>query len=141
MEVGSGKGKKSLASASTACFVQSKSQLYLLTAGECWFCLSNPKVTKHLIASIGNECYVTLPKGQVPNTQDGSSPVPGGGHVLIIPVCLLSLDATHKLIEANRSVIILLCEQYRLINLRALSKRSNSTRLHCENATRNTELR
>jgi hypothetical protein len=56
------------------------------TADECWFCLSNPKVTKHLIASIGTETYVTLPKGQVCSTD--SSPVPGGGHVLIIPVSL-----------------------------------------------------
>lgn len=58
-------------------------------ADECWFCLSNPKVTKHLIASIGSETYVTLPKGQVCSTD--SSPVPGGGHVLIIPVSPLFL--------------------------------------------------
>lgn len=51
----------------------------------CWFCLANPQVTKHLIASIGNETYVTLPKGQLPDTES-SWPVPGGGHVLIIPV-------------------------------------------------------
>ncbi|SCV68934.1 BQ2448_1954 [Microbotryum intermedium] len=58
---------------------------------ECWFCLSNPKVTKHLIASIGSETYLTLPKGQLcptgPNGEPNEkSPVPGGGHVLIIPV-------------------------------------------------------
>jgi len=51
---------------------------------ECWFCLSNPNLAKHLIVSIGEECYVTLPKGQIipPN----SAAVPGGGHVLIIPI-------------------------------------------------------
>ena len=55
-----------------------------------WFCLSNPKVTKHLIVAIGQESYVTLPKGQlIPTTaahvaQGGSKPlVPGGGHVLV----------------------------------------------------------
>ncbi|KAK4053130.1 hypothetical protein OIV83_001865 [Microbotryomycetes sp. JL201] len=57
---------------------------------ECWFCLSNPKVTKHLIASIGGETYLTLPKGQLCPTSSDSptskSPVPGGGHVLIIPI-------------------------------------------------------
>lgn len=39
---------------------------------------------KHLIVAIGGECYVTLPKGQIilPDT----SAVPGGGHVLIIPI-------------------------------------------------------
>ncbi|CAE6395711.1 unnamed protein product [Rhizoctonia solani] len=55
---------------------------------ECWFCLSNPAVTKHLIVSIGNECYITLPKGQlIPTDPSGKSPlVPGGGHLLIIPI-------------------------------------------------------
>ncbi|KAI5476200.1 hypothetical protein MNV49_007962 [Pseudohyphozyma bogoriensis] len=66
---------------------------------ECWFCLSNPKVTKHLIASIGSETYLTLPKGQLLPTHPPSkvSPVPGGGHVLIIPIAhyptLLSVPA------------------------------------------------
>ncbi|TNY19810.1 CwfJ C-terminus 1-domain-containing protein-like protein, partial [Rhodotorula diobovata] len=55
-----------------------------ISPDECWFCLSNPKVTKHLIASIGSETYVTLPKGQLCSTD--SSPVPGGGHVLLIPI-------------------------------------------------------
>lgn len=42
---------------------------------------------KHLIVSIGSECYMTAPKGQLPPT-DGTGPtrVPGGGHVLIIPI-------------------------------------------------------
>lgn len=61
-----------------------------MTADECWFCLSNPKLTKHLIASIGTETYLTLPKGQLlptsAETHGGSGSVPGGGHVLIIPV-------------------------------------------------------
>ncbi|KAK4686926.1 CWF19-like protein 1, partial [Tremellales sp. Uapishka_1] len=64
-----------------------------LGPAECWFCLSNPKVTKHLIVGIGSETYVTLPKGQLIPTlpahiaQGGSKPlVPGGGHVLIIPI-------------------------------------------------------
>ena len=47
---------------------------------------------KHLIVSIGTECYVTLPKGQLIPTQSGAvdnsdiSTVPGGGHVLIVPI-------------------------------------------------------
>ncbi|ORY54261.1 CwfJ C-terminus 1-domain-containing protein-like protein [Leucosporidium creatinivorum] len=61
-----------------------------LQPDECWFCLSNPRVTKHLIASIGSETYLTLPKGQLCVTgAEGptpASPVPGGGHVLIIPI-------------------------------------------------------
>ncbi|KAJ4478504.1 CwfJ C-terminus 1-domain-containing protein-like protein [Lentinula aciculospora] len=61
---------------------------------ECWFCLSNPNLAKHLIVSIGEECYVTLPKGQIIPTQSAASSdrvslgngVPGGGHVLIVPI-------------------------------------------------------
>lgn len=43
---------------------------------------------KHLIVSISSECYLTLPKGQLPSTNDPSKPslVPGGGHLLIIPI-------------------------------------------------------
>ncbi|KAI7947368.1 hypothetical protein MJO28_009276 [Puccinia striiformis f. sp. tritici] len=51
----------------------------------CWFCLSNPQVAKHLIASIGSETYLTLPKGQLPDTTN-NCPIPGGGHVLLIPI-------------------------------------------------------
>ncbi|KAF9566308.1 nuclear protein [Agrocybe pediades] len=55
---------------------------------ECWFCLSNPNLAKHLIVAIGSECYVTLPKGQIIPTQSAAEhvDVPGGGHVLIVPI-------------------------------------------------------
>ena len=41
--------------------------------------------------SIGTECYVTLPKGQIIPTHQGADhpnapKVPGGGHVLIVPI-------------------------------------------------------
>ncbi|WVR05612.1 hypothetical protein IAU60_002634 [Kwoniella sp. DSM 27419] len=83
---------------------QERSKKKELGPAECWFCLSNPKVTKHLIVAIGSETYVTLPKGQLIPTlpkhiaQGGSKPlVPGGGHVLIIPIAhhptLLSIPA------------------------------------------------
>jgi len=43
---------------------------------------------KQLIVAIGTECYLTLPKGQLPPTEGSGSnilaPVPGGGHVLIM---------------------------------------------------------
>ncbi|TRM59290.1 CwfJ C-terminus 1-domain-containing protein-like protein [Schizophyllum amplum] len=59
-----------------------------ITTDECWFCLSNPNIAKHLIVAIGTECYVTLPKGQLVPTQSAADhvDVPGGGHVLIIPI-------------------------------------------------------
>ncbi|KAF8844424.1 nuclear protein [Paxillus ammoniavirescens] len=58
---------------------------------ECWFCLSNPNLAKHLIVSIGAECYLTLAKGQIIPTQSAPDEgnvacVPGGGHVLIVPI-------------------------------------------------------
>lgn len=40
--------------------------------------------------AIGSECYVTLSKGQIPPTKTTDGPnttqVPGGGHVLIVPI-------------------------------------------------------
>lgn len=42
---------------------------------ECWFCLSSSGVATHLIASIGTEMYLALPKG--PLVDD---------HVLVLPV-------------------------------------------------------
>lgn len=53
---------------------------------QCWFCLSNPRVEKYLIVAIGEECYLAFPKGQLPVSTDAATPVPGGGHVLIIPI-------------------------------------------------------
>ncbi|CAO3652564.1 unnamed protein product [Cunninghamella blakesleeana] len=50
----------------------------------CWFCLSNPKIEKHLITSIGSEIYATLAKG--PLISPANSPVPGGGHILLITI-------------------------------------------------------
>jgi hypothetical protein len=62
-------------------------------ADECWFCLSNPNLAKHLIVAVGGECYLTLPKGQLIPThgpdataKKGISLVPGGGHLLIVPI-------------------------------------------------------
>ena len=56
-------------------------------SGECWFCLSNPKVEKHLIVSIGENCYVTLAKGPIRSEF--------GSHLLIMPIAHLhTADAT-----------------------------------------------
>ncbi|KAG0171603.1 hypothetical protein DFQ29_008756 [Apophysomyces sp. BC1021] len=58
--------------------------IYLREVGGCWFCLSNPKVAKHLIVSIGTGMYATLARGPVVSSSD--STVPGGGHILLIPI-------------------------------------------------------
>ncbi|KAJ3290819.1 hypothetical protein HK104_006499 [Borealophlyctis nickersoniae] len=44
---------------------------------QCWFCLSNPDLEKHLIVSIGSEIYLTLAKGGL---------VDWGGHTLLVPI-------------------------------------------------------
>ncbi|ESK94140.1 nucleus protein [Moniliophthora roreri MCA 2997] len=74
---------------------------------ECWFCLSNPNLAKHLIVSLGSDCYVTLPKGQIIPTQSAADHVnvPGGGHVLIVPIdhhptySTIPLDISSSIIE------------------------------------------
>jgi Protein similar to CwfJ C-terminus 1 len=55
--------------------------------------LSNPTLAKYLIVAVGAECYLTFPKGQLVPTQGAESregveisKVPGGGHVLIVPI-------------------------------------------------------
>ncbi|KAK6053841.1 g-patch domain protein [Cooperia oncophora] len=32
-------------------------------AAPCWFCLSNVDVEKHLVVSVGDQCYAAMPKG------------------------------------------------------------------------------
>lgn len=34
-------------------------------AANCWFCLSNPKLEKHLLVHIGEDLYLAMPKGSV----------------------------------------------------------------------------
>jgi hypothetical protein len=55
--------------------------------GECFFCLSNPTVGTHLVASIGDDAYVTTAKG--PLTTSSTNAALGldfPGHMLIIPL-------------------------------------------------------
>jgi hypothetical protein len=50
---------------------------------DCWFCLASPTCEKHLITSVHNQCYITMPKG----------PIHKEGHVLIVPVAHSSQGA------------------------------------------------
>jgi len=43
--------------------------------GPCWFCLSSPEVEKHLVVSVGEHCYIALPKGTL-----------APEHILILPI-------------------------------------------------------
>ncbi|KAJ1961925.1 hypothetical protein GGI12_002968 [Dipsacomyces acuminosporus] len=63
-------------------------------SSKCWFCLANPDVDQNLMAAIGDEAYVAMAKGSLVverssatgGYQGHSSPIPGGGHVLIVPI-------------------------------------------------------
>ncbi|KAJ1956566.1 hypothetical protein EC988_001280 [Linderina pennispora] len=68
-------------------------------AQTCWFCLSNPNVDQNLIVAIGDEAYVAMAKGPLvtgpAGAQSGNStaweqgevsPIPGGGHAMIVPI-------------------------------------------------------
>lgn len=52
---------------------------------ECFFCLSNPTLATHLIASIGDESYLTAARGPLPSPDTFQS-LPGSSHILIIPL-------------------------------------------------------
>lgn len=52
---------------------------------ECFFCLSNPNVSTHLITSIGTDCYLTTAKGPLPTSTTFPS-LGFPGHMLIIPL-------------------------------------------------------
>ncbi|KAF7875265.1 hypothetical protein EAF04_002437 [Stromatinia cepivora] len=55
--------------------------------GECFFCLSNPNLATHLIASIGNEAYLTIAKGPLTTaTTNASFGIDFPAHALIIPL-------------------------------------------------------
>jgi hypothetical protein len=57
---------------------------------DCWFCLASPTCEKHLIVSVLDYCYITMPKG--PMNQN---------HALIVPVNHSAKEEGNK----NRSVI------------------------------------
>ncbi|KAI9279119.1 CwfJ C-terminus 1-domain-containing protein-like protein [Sporodiniella umbellata] len=87
----------------------------------CWFCLSNPKIEKHLIVSIGEELYMTLAKGPLLASKDEECKVPGTGHVLIIPVThyptfgkvpVESQEAVYAELEKYKSSVRKMFEHY-----------------------------
>ncbi|KAG8763312.1 hypothetical protein FRC12_008616 [Ceratobasidium sp. 428] len=65
-----------------------RKRLDLMSVGSAYRTQKSRK--KHLIVSIGAECYLTITKGQLIPTGSSpsadSSPVPGGGHLLIVPI-------------------------------------------------------
>ncbi|KAI9788153.1 MAG: hypothetical protein M1816_007199 [Peltula sp. TS41687] len=52
---------------------------------ECFFCLSNPNIATHLIASIGNDSYLTTARGPLSSPKTFPS-IGFSAHILIIPL-------------------------------------------------------
>ncbi|KAJ2787571.1 hypothetical protein GGI15_000594 [Coemansia interrupta] len=83
---------------------------------KCWFCLANPDVDQNLMVAIGDEAYVAMSKGALVVGDDGSagsgndgklSPIPGGGHVLIVPIA--HVDSLRKSRESSSETEQNLC--------------------------------
>ena len=69
----------------------------------CWFCLSTPGFETHLVAAIGEHCYVALPKGPLVE-----------GHVLIVPIdhAANSLSTCPKLLQDEIESFIVTMRRY-----------------------------
>ena len=66
-------------------------------ANDCFFCLSNVNVAKHLIVSIGTEVYLALAKGPLTTKEVVGMPFPG--HVLIIPIAHTAVASSSERAE------------------------------------------
>ena len=73
-------------------YAKGKSAANSSHAGECWFCLASESVKTHLIASVGDNCYVALPRG-------GLTP----HHALIIPIACVP-SRVHMSIAAKEDL-------------------------------------
>jgi Protein similar to CwfJ C-terminus 1/Protein similar to CwfJ C-terminus 2 len=82
----------------------------LTVANDCFFCLSNLNVAKHLIVSIGTSVYVALAKGPLTTTELVRMPYPG--HLLVIPIAHRAIpnDAEAHEMESYRLRITKLFE-------------------------------
>lgn len=57
---------------------------------ECFFCLSNPNLSTHLVASIGDEAYLTTAKGPLTTSDTNNQ------HGLSFPCHMLIIPLTHS---------------------------------------------
>ena len=81
-----------------------------LSASECFFCLANENVATHLVASIGDNAYLTTAKG--PLATPTTFPKIGfPGHLLIIPLTHTATFATLE--EADRQATYNEMQKYR----------------------------
>jgi hypothetical protein len=72
----------------------------LILANDCFFCLSNVNVAKHLVVSIGTEVYLALAKGPLTTAESVGIPIPG--HVLIIPIAHTPLTSATEASEMEQ---------------------------------------
>ncbi|EMR09433.1 hypothetical protein PNEG_02376 [Pneumocystis murina B123] len=78
----------------------------------CFFCLSDPRIARHLITSIGSETYLALPKGPLTTSSTNSPSLSFPGHVLIIPIA--HVPTINAIEEVNRDKTKEEMERYRI---------------------------
>ncbi|KAJ2721804.1 hypothetical protein GGI07_003738 [Coemansia sp. Benny D115] len=83
---------------------------------KCWFCLANPDIDQNLMVAIGDEAYVALSKGSIvlggndrSRFEGHFSPIPGGGHILIVPI--VHTDSIQRAREGDSDADRSLCAE------------------------------
>lgn len=78
----------------------------------CFFCLSDPRIARHLITSVGSETYLALAKGPLTTSSINPSTLSFPGHVLIIPIA--HVPTISAIEEINRNKTREEMEKYRI---------------------------
>ncbi|ANB15781.1 Drn1p [Sugiyamaella lignohabitans] len=116
-------------------------QIMSVNPESCFFCLSNPKIDRALISSIGEEFYLALAKGPLISGQTKSQ-LGCPGHVLIIPMShvptyksLTFGGDSHKFILEKKKYEIALKQMYSEHGLYYVSfeiNRKNGVHVHTQ---------
>lgn len=70
----------------------------------CFFCLSNPNLSTHMVCSIGDECYVATAKGPLPSsTTFKEQGIEFPAHMVIVPLTHAPTVTTAAMGEAEAS--------------------------------------
>ncbi|XP_015190727.1 PREDICTED: CWF19-like protein 1 [Polistes dominula] len=63
---------------------------------KCWFCLSSPEVSKHLVISVGTEVYVALARGGLVEDHMLISPITHHQSLSVLPINILKEMELYK---------------------------------------------
>ncbi|BFZ64968.1 hypothetical protein YB2330_006130 [Saitoella coloradoensis] len=104
-----------------------------ISPDSCFFCLSNPRIERHLIVSIGTETYVALAKGPLTTTKTNAKlEIPA--HALIIPIAheatLVHSPDTIAEMEKYREAIKAMYAEYDCVPVTFEVSRSSGVHAH-----------